>query len=261
MSVKQQHSLFDADSEPDLTEPVSSLIVNGKFRQSNYPAHLHPDGRGVVIDVPEGRLYYAPAYFDTHTSDAYLDALLGCDDIDYKTHDWRADTQPDAHQFRHIDWQQDSISMFGKTHLLPRLTAWYGDEDCHYSYSNIALTPKPWNDLLLSIGEALMPVCQRRFNSVLLNWYRDGRDHMSWHADDEPELGVNPLIASVNFGESRRFLLRRKQDHSCKLEIGLHHGSVLVMAGALQHHWQHSVPKQMRVTGHRVNLTFRTIQV
>ncbi|MGP5663045.1 alpha-ketoglutarate-dependent dioxygenase AlkB family protein, partial [Psychrobacter celer] len=97
------------------------------------------------------------------------------------------------------------------------------------------------------------------FNSVLLNWYRSGEDHISWHTDAEPELGKDPMIASINFGESRRFLLRLQDDHKCKIEIPLHHGSVLVMAGALQHHWQHSVPKQKKVKGSRVNMTFRTI--
>ena len=93
----------------------------------------------------------------------------------------------------------------------------------------------------------------------MLNWYRSGEDHISWHTDAEPELGKDPMIASINFGESRRFLLRSKDDHTRKLEIPLHHGSVLVMAGALQHHWQHSVPKQKKVKGSRVNMTFRTI--
>ena len=106
-----------------------------------------------------------------------------------------------------------------------------------------------------------MPICKREFNSVLLNWYRSGDDHISWHTDAEPELGESPLIASVNFGASRRFLLRRREDRSVKLEIPLQHGSVLVMAGALQHHWQHSVPKQKKVKDSRVNLTFRMIHV
>ena len=94
---------------------------------------------------------------------------------------------------------------------------------------------------------------------MLLNWYRSGEDYISWHTDAEKELGVNPLIASINFGESRRFLLRLKEDHDIKIELPLHHGSVLVMAGALQHHWQHSVPKQKKVKSNRINLTFRTI--
>lgn len=105
----------------------------------------------------------------------------------------------------------------------------------------------------------LAPICKRQFNSVLLNWYRSGEDYISWHTDAEKELGVNPLIASINFGESRRFLLRLKEDHDIKIELPLHHGSVLVMAGALQHHWQHSVPKQKKVKSNRINLTFRTI--
>ena len=94
---------------------------------------------------------------------------------------------------------------------------------------------------------------------MLLNWYRSGDDHISWHTDAEPELGKNPMIASINFGETRRFLLRRSDDHQQKIEIPLKHGSLLVMSGALQHHWQHSVPKQAKVKNSRLNLTFRVI--
>lgn len=235
------------------------LINDGFFEDSAYPATLHSDGKGIVISVPDGRLYYAPQFFDAHSSDDYLDYLLACDNIDYKTHDWQQEKDINACSFRNIQWHQDSVSMFGKTHRLPRVSAWYGDSDRPYTYSGITLQPKAWTEKLKQIRQALEPICKCRFNSVLLNWYRDGDDHISWHTDAEPELGKNPLIASVNFGESRRFLIRRKDDHQCKLEIPLHHGSVLLMAGALQHHWQHSVPKQKRVTKSRVNLTFRNI--
>ena len=251
----------------DLLDPVTSeldpasLIVDGKFLQSDYEAHVHTDGRGVVIEVPDGRLYYAPHYFDTNESTRLMDALLACEGIDHTTHDWHAEQAIDQLPFTHIQWQQDVVSMFGKSHPLPRLSAWYGDSDRPYTYSGITLQPKPWNDLLKEIQTAIAPVCRRTFNSVLLNWYRSGDDHISWHTDAEPELGTNPLIASVNFGASRRFLIRRKDDHSIKLELPLHHGSVLVMAGALQHHWQHSVPKQKKVKTNRINLTFRNIFV
>jgi len=240
---------------------LSALISEGKFMQSDYPAHIHADGKGVVINVPDGKLYYAPHYFDTAFSDETMDTLLACTDIDYMTHDWHQESDIDQLPFQHIQWQQDSVSMFGKSHELPRLSAWYGDNDRPYTYSGMTLQPKAWNTVLLRLREALVPICKRTFNSVLLNWYRSGEDHISWHTDAEPELGDNPLIASVNFGASRRFLLRRRDDHRIKLELHLHHGSVLVMAGALQHHWQHSVPKQKKVTDNRVNLTFRTIQI
>ena len=252
--------LFDPTHMDD-NSSLSTLINDGKFMQSDYPAHIHTNGKGVVIDVPDGRLYYAPNYFDIAFSDETMDALLACRDIDHITHDWHQQAEINELPFTNIRWQHDSVSMFGKAHPLPRLSAWYGDNNRPYTYSGITLQPKPWNTVLLKLRAALVPICKREFNSVLLNWYRSGDDHISWHTDAEPELGQNPLIASVNFGASRRFLLRRREDHSIKLEIPLHHGSVLVMAGALQHHWQHCVPKQKKVKESRVNLTFRTIYV
>ena len=253
--------LFDTLYTDSAAPSLSTLIHDGKFMQSDYPAHIHADGKGIVIDVPDGRLYYAPHYFDTAFCDETLQTLLACDDIDHMTHDWHQERDINQLPFQHIQWQHDSVSMFGKTHDLPRLSAWYGDNNKPYTYSGITLQPKAWNTVLRSLRDALIPICKRTFNSVLLNWYRSGEDHISWHTDAEPELGKNPIIASVNFGASRRFLLRRKEEHSIKLEIPLHHGSVLVMAGALQHHWQHSVPKQKKIKQNRVNLTFRSIHV
>lgn len=238
---------------------LDELIVNGKFQDTDFDAHLHDDGKGIVIAVPFGRLYYAPHYFHQHQSDAFFDYFLACDGIDHRRHDWQNEPNINAMPFSNIDWHQDSISMYGKTHPLPRVSAWYGDSDRPYTYSGITLQPKAWTDKLNALRDALESVCKRRFNSVLCNWYRSGDDHISWHTDAEPELGNNPLIASVNFGESRRFLLRLKDNHDVKVEIPLHHGSVLVMAGALQHHWQHSVPKQKKIKSSRINLTFRTI--
>lgn len=254
---QDQVDFFEAGSARK--DAVKSLIIDGRFAGTEFAAHEHDDGKGVVIHVPDGRLYYSPYYFNTATSDAYMDDLLACKNIDYRTYDWRAEKDFNNLKFKNIKWRQDSVEMFGKTHPLPRLSAWHGDSDRPYTYSGITLQPNPWTDTLNSIRDALEPICKRRFNSVLLNWYRDGDDYISWHTDAEPELGTNPLIASVNFGETRRFLIRRKDDHKCKVEILLHHGSVLVMAGALQHHWQHSVPKQKRVKDNRLNLTFRTI--
>lgn len=253
--------LFNEIETNDASGALTALINDSKFMQSEYPAHIHADGKGVVIDVPDGRLYYAPHYFDSTFSDNVMNSLLACQDIDHNTHDWHQESEINELPFANIEWQQDSVSMFGKTHNLPRLSAWYGDNDRPYTYSGMTLQPKPWNSLLLELQEALVPICKRQFNSVLLNWYRSGADHISWHTDAEPELGQNPLIASVNFGASRRFLLRRRDEHNVKLEIPLQHGSILVMAGALQHHWQHSVPKQKKVKASRVNLTFRTIHI
>lgn len=238
---------------------ISDLIHQGKFINTDFDAHLHDDGKGIVIAVPFGRLYYAPDYFNRQASDDYLDYFLACENINHRTHDWQNETHINELPFKNIQWHQDTIKMYGKEHLLPRVSAWYGDSDCPYAYSGIALTPHAWTDELIALRDELAKICKREFNSVLLNWYRSGADHISWHTDDEPELGKNPMIASINFGESRRFLLRMKDNYNIKLEIPLHHGSVLVMAGELQHHWQHSVPKQAKIKSSRINLTFRTI--
>lgn len=237
----------------------SHLIIDGKFGQTQFDAYQHDDGKGIVIVVPFGKLYYAPYYFDHTQSDEFFDYFLACDGIDHHQHDWQHESNINQLHFTNIQWHQDTIKMYGKEHLLPRVSAWYGDNDKPYTYSGITLQPSAWTDRLNFLRDELACICKRRFNSVLLNWYRTGEDHISWHTDAEPELGVNPMIASVNFGASRRFLLRLKDDHATKLEIPLHHGSVLVMAGALQHHWQHSVPKQKKITQSRINLTFRSI--
>lgn len=247
-------NLFDFNSNP-----IEKLIINGKFMSTDFDAHFHDDGKGIVIDVPYGRLYYAPFYFDNKTSDEFLDYFLACNGIDHKTYDWKNEANINDLPFNNIKWHQDTIKMYGKEHLLPRVSAWYGDSDKPYTYSGITLQPKAWTDRLLQLNDELFKICKRRFNSVLLNWYRDGSDYINWHTDAEKELGKNPLIASVNFGESRRFLLRLGDNHDVKLEIPLHHGSVLVMAGQLQHYWQHSVPKQAKVKKSRINLTFRNI--
>lgn len=236
-----------------------NLIIDGKFQNTQFDAYLHPDGKGVVIVVPFGKLYYAPYYFTQTQSDDFIDYFLDCQGVDYKTYDWQNETNINNLAFTNIDWHQDTIKMYGKEHKLPRVSAWYGDSDRPYTYSGLTLHPKAWTDKLNLLRDELEKICKLRFNSVLLNWYRSGEDHISWHTDAEPELGKNPMIASVNFGESRRFLLRLKDAHEMKLELALHHGSVLVMAGELQHYWQHSVPKQKKVKSSRVNLTFRTI--
>lgn len=245
----------------DTSSSLDSLLVNGKFKGTAFESYRHDDGKGVVIVVPFGRLYYAPHFYDEKTSDYFFDYFLACDGINPHEHDWQHDEAINKRVFRNIAWHQDSIKLYGKEHLLPRISAWYGDSDKAYTYSGINLQPNPWTKELDWLRSELFSICKRSFNSVLLNWYRSGEDHISWHTDAEKELGSNPLIASINFGESRRFLLRLKDNHDTKVEVPLNHGSVLVMAGALQHHWQHSVPKQMKVKSSRVNLTFRNITI
>lgn len=226
-----------------------------------YAVRAHASGQGYIIEIPDGELWYAPQFFNQKISDRIMHALLANDSLDQQAIDWHAVASISDIKWQNIAWQQDFIKMFGKTMPLPRICAWYGDDECSYSYSGIRMQPKPWNTVLNWIREQLSQHDGYHFNSVLLNWYRSGNDHMSWHADDEPELGKNPVIASVNFGASRRFLLRRFDDKQHKIEIPLHHGSLLVMSGAIQHHWQHSVPKQASVKHSRVNMTFRNILV
>lgn len=158
-----------------------------------------------------------------------------------------------------IEWKQESMNMYGKKINFPRLTAWYGDNDKPYSFSGITLSPKVWNEELISIKSKIEPIAKVDFNSVLLNRYRDGNDSISWHTDAEKELGINPVIASVNFGATRKFQLRHIKTKE-KLEIELTHGSLLIMQGELQHFWQHQVPKTSQKIGERINLTFRVIK-
>lgn len=159
-----------------------------------------------------------------------------------------------------IDWKQESMNMYGKQVNFPRLTAWHGDTNKPYSFSGITLKPITWTKELISIKEKIEPLSNVVFNSVLLNRYRSGNDSISWHTDAEKELGLNPVIASVNFGATRKFQLRHIHNKE-KIEIELTHGSLLIMQGELQHYWQHQVPKTSKVVGERINLTFRVIKL
>jgi len=160
-----------------------------------------------------------------------------------------------------IPWRQEAIRLFGRERPQPRLTAWHGCPGATYRYSGLRLAPAPWTDDLLTIRARIEAVSEVRFNSVLLNYYRSGRDSMGWHSDDEPELGENPLIGSVSLGAARRFRLRHKTDPSLQMTFELPGGSYLEMGGALQRHWRHCVPKaNVRRAGGRVNLTFRSIR-
>ena len=159
-----------------------------------------------------------------------------------------------------IQWKQETLKIFGKEVKTPRLTAWYGDEGIAYKYSGKIFYAMAWTKELFEIKAKSEKFAGIKFNSVLLNYYRDGNDSMGWHSDDEPELGKNPVIASVNFGQERRFDLRNKQNHQIKQHIYLQNGSLLLMKGELQHHWQHQVAKSKRAVNERINLTFRLIK-
>lgn len=157
-------------------------------------------------------------------------------------------------------WRQDQITIFGQTHDLPRLQAWYGDDDCNYSYSGIELPPLPWSDTLRQLKQRVETASGAEFNSVLLNLYRHGQDSNGWHADDEPELGDSPTIASLSLGATRRFRLRHKfQKDLSAISLDLQAGSLLVMKDDTQENWQHCIPKTAREVGPRINLTFRKI--
>ncbi len=159
---------------------------------------------------------------------------------------------------REIPWTQHQVRMFGRELPSPRLSAWIGDADAVYTYSRVRHQPAPWTPALAQLRERLQVELGARFNSVLANRYRDGRDSMGWHADDEPELGREPLIASISLGAVRRMRFRAR-DRSAVAAIDLADGSLLLMGGRTQTLYQHAVDKTRADTGERINLTFRWI--
>jgi alkylated DNA repair dioxygenase AlkB len=183
----------------------------------------------------DGAAYLVPNAFVIEESDYYLTAL----------------------QYN-IAWKQEPIKIFGKEVLQPRLTSWYGDEDKMYTYSGITMKPLPWTNTLLQIKEKVEYITTYKFNSVLLNFYRDGQDSMGWHRDNEKELGTDPAIASVSFGAVRKFQFRHYKDQKKIISLELEHGSLLMMSGSTQSHWQHRLPKS-NIVQPRINLTFRNI--
>lgn len=157
-------------------------------------------------------------------------------------------------------WRQDDIVVWGKTYAQPRLVAWYGDPASCYTYSGISLNPLPWTALLSEIRRRVEKVTEASFNSVLLNYYRDNRDSMGFHSDDEPELGPRPVIASLSLGEERAFVMKHKTNRIAKpVRFKLASGSLLLMKGETQRYWKHGISKETRPCGPRINLTFRKI--
>lgn len=209
-------------------EPVTDILspVNPPFSDA---CELSP--------LPGASLRWDPCFIDASEADRLLDAL-GTE----------------------IAWEQHRLRLFGRELPAPRLSCWIGDPEASYTYSGTRFAPRPWTSTLAILRDRLNNVVGARFNSVLANRYRSGADGMGWHADDEPELGTQPLIASLSFGASRRFLLRSR-DRSRRAELLLGHGSLLVMEGDTQQHTQHSLPKTARPVGERINLTFRRILV
>jgi len=158
-----------------------------------------------------------------------------------------------------VQWSQQVISMYGKQIKVPRLSAWYGEKNLSYEYSGIREVALPWLDVLLKIKNKIELISETSFNSVLVNLYRDGNDSVDWHSDDEPELGPEPVIASVSFGQPRHFQLKSKIDKNIRESILLPHGSLLLMKGKTQDNYSHKISKSTRTMQARINLTFRTI--
>ncbi len=158
-----------------------------------------------------------------------------------------------------IAWEHKAIQFMGKQVMQPRLMAWYGDAGKSYSYSGLTVHPLPWIPTLLTMKKRLEALAGVTFNSVLLNQYRDGQDSVGWHSDDEPDLGTNPVIASVSLGATRNFQFKHKHNPDLKRAVELTHGSLLLMRGTTQHFWKHQIPKTKKPLGARINLTFRVI--
>ena len=189
------------------------------------------------IPIADGEVYYVSDLNLGRSADALLRQLIA-----------------------EIPWRHENILVWGKMYSQPRLVAWYGDRGSDYTYSGIKLTPRPWTDLLRDIKRRVETVSATAFNSVLLNYYRDNRDSMGFHSDDEPELGVRPTIASLSLGEERTFVLKDKVNKLTKpVRLRLESGSLLLMKGETQRYWKHGIAKESRPCGPRINLTFRRI--
>ncbi|GAB3395839.1 alpha-ketoglutarate-dependent dioxygenase AlkB family protein [Azotobacter armeniacus] len=188
------------------------------------------------LELPDAELRYLTGWVDGVTADRWLAALL-----------------------EEIPWEQPQVRLYGRLYPVPRQVAWYGDADACYRYSGLTHRPLPWTPLLAEVRAAVEALVGQPLNGVLLNHYRDGRDSMGWHSDDEAELGRNPLIVSLSLGGARRFDLRRVGQSRIEHSLFLEHGSLLVMAGATQHDWQHQVAKTRKSCAPRLNLTFRQV--
>ena len=190
---------------------------------------------------------------------AALPNLLPCDGI-VRPHEDALGAADAARLFEQLmavtEWRHEIATVMGRRVPIPRLTAWHGVAG--YVYSGIRMAPAPWNPPLLEIKAVAEACAGQAFNSVLLNLYRDGRDSVSWHADNEPGLGRDPVIASVSLGAVRRFQMKHRERDE-RLSLDLPPGSCLIMGGPTQHHWLHQVPKTGRPVGSRINLTFRTM--
>lgn len=193
------------------------------------------DSNKLQFTLADADIQYFPDFFSKQESDAIFENLL-----------------------HNTPWQQDDITIFGKVYAQPRLTALYGNNEKPYSYSNVTMLPLVFTPELLDIKQKVEKIVKTNFTSCLLNLYRNGQDSNGWHADNEKELGENPVIASVSFGAERLFKLKHRTKN-IKQDILLTHGSLLLMQGSTQHHWLHCIPKTRKQKTERINLTFRVI--
>lgn len=189
-----------------------------------------------IIPLPNAMIAFYPQFLSTSQANELFETL-----------------------YKETPWQQDPITVFGKTYPQPRLTALYGNNGLPYSYSNIVMQPHPFTQKMNVLLKKIETVSKTVFTSVLMNLYRDGMDSNGWHSDDEKELGMNPVIASLSLGTTRMFHLRHKFDKSQRHKMELTHGSLLLMSGETQHQWQHQIPKTKKTVGPRINLTFRNV--
>ena len=190
----------------------------------------------INLNLKDAEVTYYPDFFNINEADKYFKSLL-----------------------EFIEWKQDHITVYRKTYLQPRLTAFYAVNKNSYKYSNITMRPNSFEGDLLEIKNKIETKLKIKFTSCLANLYRDGNDSNGWHADNEKELGNNPIIASVTFGTERTFSMKHKTEKMLKTKLTLKHGSLLLMQGRTQTNWLHQIPKTKKIIGKRINLTFRII--
>lgn len=190
----------------------------------------------IHLNLPDAEISYFPNLFSQEEAQAFFNTILN-----------------------ETNWKQDDIKVFGKTYPQPRLTALFANNNRPYSYSNITMQPKVFTDTLLKIKSKIETKVNVKFTTCLANLYRTGNDSNGWHADNEKELGKNPIIASVTFGAARYFNLKHRKDKNLKQKLLLENGSLLLMQGTTQHHWLHQIAKTKKQVEPRINLTFRII--
>ena len=189
------------------------------------------------LQLPDSDIRYFPNFLNSEKANTYFESFR-----------------------KNVKWQQDNIKIFGKVYAQPRLTALFGNNGKPYSYSNITMQPHEFTRELLEIKKKIELKTDVVFTTCLLNLYRDGADSNGWHADNEKELGINPVIASITLGQERFFHLKHRTTKKHRTKLLLEHGSLLLMQGETQHHWLYQIAKTKKPIGERINLTFRVIK-